>query len=80
MVGKHVDISVGQLLAIHLFDAVGQQPAVQPDEARLGQLAYKSGNVLVLYVCIGVILRARGGVGCFAIIGQESQFLHRKKL
>ena len=56
MVCQFVNVFVGQLLAVHLLDAVGQQAAVQADETRLGQFTDERGNVLVLHVRIGIIL------------------------
>ena len=77
MVGEQVDIFLGGLLAIHLLDAVGEQTAVETDEIRLGQLAYEGGDILVLYIGVGVILRACGCIGSLAIVGEELQFFHR---
>ena len=77
MVRQQVDVAVGQLLAVHALDTVGQQAAVEADEAALGQLADKRGDVLVLHVGVGVVFGACGGVGGVDIVGQEAQFLHR---
>ena len=55
VVSQHVDVLVGQLLAVHLLNAVGQQATVQADEVRLGQLADERGNIFMLHVGVGVI-------------------------
>ena len=72
---KLVDILVGQLLAIHLLDAVGQQATVQADEVRLGQLADERGYVLVFHVGIGIVLRSGGGIHAVAVLREELQLL-----
>ena len=73
MTVEQAAIALGRLAAIHAADAVAKQAAVQPDKALLGQLADKSGNVLVLHVGVGVVLRPRGRVFSLAIVGQEAQ-------
>ena len=45
------------------------------DEVLLGQLADERGDVLVLDVGVGVVLRARRGVRGVAVVGQEAQLL-----
>ena len=77
MMCQQVEIAVGELLAIHLLDAVGQQAAVEADKVRLGQFADEGGDVLVLHVGVGVVLAARGGVGGVHVVGEEPQLLHR---
>ena len=77
VVGQHVDILVGQLLAEHLLDAVGQQAAVQADEVRLGQLADERGDIFVLNVGIGVVLRTGGRIDGVHVVGEELHLLQR---
>ena len=70
-----VYVLIGQLLAVHLLYAVGEQTAIEAYEARLRQLAYERGYVLVLHIGVGVVLRARGGVGGLHVVGEELEFL-----
>ena len=76
VVGEEVDIAVGQLFAVHLFDAVGQQTAVQADEVALGKLADEGGDVLVLDIGVGIVFRTGGGIGGIDIVGEELEFFH----
>ena len=75
MVGQFVDVFIGQFLAVHLFDTVGEQTTVQTDEVRLGQLAYQRGNVLVLHVGIGIVLGSRSGIDGVGVLGEEHHLL-----
>lgn len=75
VVAQKVEVAVRELLAVHLLQTVGQQAAVQADEVLLGQLADERGDVLVLDVGVGVVLRARRGVRGVAVVGQEAQLL-----
>ena len=77
MVGEQVDVLVGQLLVVHLLDALGEQTTVQTDEVRLGQLANQRGNVLVLHIGVGVELGRGGCIGRLHIVGQELQLSQR---
>ena len=77
MVVELVEILVGEGFAIHLLDAVGEQTAVQTDEAGLGELADERGDVLVLHVGVGVVLRTRGGILCLHVVGEELHLLQR---
>ncbi len=77
MVRQQLDIPVGQLLAVHRLDAVGQQATVEADEIRLRQFADQRSNILVLDVGVGIVLGPRGGVGSLAIVRQELHLLHR---
>ena len=56
VVREHFDIFVAELLAVHLFNAVGQKAAIQSDETCLGQFANQSCNIFMLDVGICVIL------------------------
>ena len=75
MVVEQVEVTVGEFLAVHRFDAVGQQASVDADETRLGQLTNQSGDVLLLHVGVGVVFRARGGVRSVDVVAQEVDFL-----
>ena len=77
MVCQLVNVLVSQLLAIHLLDAVGEQTAVQTDEVRLGQLANQRGDVLVLHIRIGVILRTGRCIHTLTVVAQELQLRQR---
>ena len=66
-----VDIFVGELLAIHLLDALNQQPSVQPDEVFLWQFTGERGNILMLHVGVGVEFRACGSVLGLHIVREE---------
>ena len=70
---EQVKVAVRQFLAVHLADAVGQQAAVEPDEAGLGQFADEGGDVLLLDVGVGVVLAAGGRVRGRAVVDQEVQ-------
>ncbi len=72
-----MQVLVGQLLAVHLLDAVGQQTPVEPDEVLLGKLADEGGDVLVLDVGIGVVLRSGGGIRSIAVRSEEIELLAR---
>ena len=71
VVAQQVEVLVGQLLAVHLADAVGEQAAVEPDEVLFGQLADECGDVLVLDVGVGVVFRSRCRVLRIAVVDQE---------
>ncbi len=75
VVVEQIHISVRQLLAVHGFETVGQQAAVEADEVLLGQLADERGYVLVLDIGVGVVLRAAGGVRRIAVVYQKVEFL-----
>ncbi len=72
---EQLDVAVRELLAVHLLQPVGEQPAVQPDETRLGQLADQGGDVLVLDVGVGVVLRSGGRVLRVAVVEQEVELV-----
>ena len=69
--GEEVDIFLGQLLPVHLLDAVDEQTAVQADESLLRQFADEGRDVLVFDVGIGVKLGAGGGVLGNAVVRKE---------
>ncbi len=73
MLVEQLEVAVGKFLAVHLADAVGEQAAVQADEAGLGELADQGGDVLLLDVGVGVVLAAGGRVGGRAVVDQEIQ-------
>ena len=75
MVGEEVDIFVSHLFAIHLFDAVDKQAAVQPDESLLRQFADERSDVLVFDIGIGVKFRPCGSILCYTIVGEELHLL-----
>ena len=60
--GQFVDILIGQLLTIHLFNALRKQLAVQTDKTGFRQLADKGGDVLMLHIGIGIKLRTCGSI------------------
>ena len=74
MVFQQAEVFVREFLAVHLLDAVGQQPAVEPDEVLFGQFADQRGDVLVLDVGVGVVFRPRRGVLRVAVVDQEFEF------
>ena len=71
MVFQQAEVFVREFLAVHLLDAVGQQPAVEPDEVLFGQLADECGDVLVLDVGVGVVFRSRCRVLRVAVVDQK---------
>ena len=75
MLVQQTHVLVAQLLAVHLFDALGQQTAVQTDEALLRQLADQRSDVLVLYVRVRVKFRTLCCVTCLHIVHHEIQTL-----
>lgn len=77
MVLEEIDVAVGCFLAVEGFNLVAKQTAVQADKALLGQFADERGDVLVLYVGVGVVLGAGGGVGRVAIVDEEAEFVGR---
>ena len=77
VVRQQVDIAVAHLFAVHLLDTVGEEAAVEADEAALRQLADEGGDIFVLHVGVGVELGTRGGIGGHHIVAQEAQLLHR---
>ena len=72
---KQAQVLVGQLLAVHFLQPLGEHSAVEADEALLGQLADERGDVLLLHVGVGVELAACGCVGRVAIINKEGKFV-----
>ena len=71
VVFQQAEVFVREFLAVHLLDAVGQQPAVEPDEVLFGQFADQRGDVLVLDVGVGIVFRTRRGVRGIAVVDQE---------
>ena len=69
------EVFIGQFFAVHLLEAVGQQAAIQTDEVLFGQFPDQRGDVLVLYIGVGVELASRGGVLRIAVVHQESQLV-----
>ena len=76
VVSQQVKVLVRQFLAIHFLHPVGQQPAVQADEVRLGQFANQRGDVFMLHIGVGIVLRTGSGIGCLTIVRQKLQFVH----
>ena len=72
---QEVEVAFGGGFAVELADAVAEQAAVQADEALFGQFADERGDVLVLDVGVGVVLRARGRVDGVAVVEQELQLV-----
>ena len=72
---EQLDVTVGHLAAVHLFDPVAQQPAVQPDEVALGELADQRGDVLVLDVRVRVVLAARSRILGVAVVDQKGELV-----
>ncbi len=77
VVRQQVDVAVAHLFAVHLFDSVGEQAAVEADEAALRQFADKGSDVLVFHVGVGVELGTCSGVGSHHIVAKEVQLFHR---
>ena len=75
VVVEQIEVTVGKFFAIYFLDAVRQQATVDADEARLGQLADERGDVLLLHVGVGIVLRASGGVRGVDIVAQEVNLL-----
>ena len=75
VVVEQVEVTVSKFLAVYRLDAVRQQAAVDADEARLGQLADERGDIFLLHVGVGVVLRAGGRVGSIAVVAQEVDLL-----
>ena len=75
VVVQQLQITIGHLLAIHIFEAVRQQTTVQADEVRLGKLAYQSSHILVFHIGIGIILTTSSRVGGITIVQQETEFV-----
>ena len=72
---QQLQITVGYLLAIHIFEAVRQQTTIQADEVRFGKLAYQSSHILIFHIGIGIILTAGGRIGSITIVQQETEFV-----
>ena len=77
MVLEEIDVAVGGFLAVEGFNLVAKQTAVQADKALLGEFADERGDVLVLYVGVGVVLGAGGGIGRVAIVDEEAELVGR---
>ena len=75
MLVQQTHVLVAQLLAVHLFDALGQQTAVQTDEALFRQLADQRSDVLVLYVRVRVKFRTLCCITCLNVVHHEIQSL-----
>ena len=73
MLVEKTHIAVRKLFAEHLFDSLGQQTAVQTDEALLRQLANQSSDILMLNIRVGIEFRTLGGIGCLHIIHHKIQ-------
>jgi hypothetical protein len=71
MAVEKTHIAVAQLLAVHLLQSVGEQPAVQADETLLWKFANQSGDVFLLHIGVGVVFAAGGGIFGFAVVDEE---------
>ena len=56
MVVEQVEIAVGRFFAIHLFELVAEQTAVQTDKIAFGDFADEGGEVFVLDICVRIEL------------------------
>ena len=77
MVIEEVEIAIGCLFSVHLFELVAEQAAVQTDEIAFGNFADEGGQVFVLHIGVGIELRPGGGVVGVAIVDEETEFLCR---
>ena len=75
MVLEKIKITVGKLFAIHFLYLITEQTTIQTDEIGFWKLADKSGYVLVLHICVGIVFWTRGGIGSFAIINKKLQLV-----
>ena len=55
MVLEKIKITVGKLFAIHFLYLITEQTTIQTDEIGFWKLADKSGYVLVLHICVGIV-------------------------
>ena len=56
MVVEQVEIAVGRLFTIHLFELVAEQTAVQTDKIAFGDFADEGGEVFVFDICVRIEL------------------------
>ena len=72
---EQVEITLRSFLAVHFFEAVAEQTAVQTNEIAFGKFTNERSQVLVLYIGIRVELRARGCIRSVAVIHQKTELL-----
>ena len=75
MVVEQVEVTVSSFLAIHLFEAVAEQTAVQTNEIAFGKFTDEGSQIFVLYIGIRVELRTSGCICCVAVIHQKAELL-----
>ena len=73
MLIEQVHVLVAELLTEHLFDTLGEQTAVQTNEALFRKFTDQGRDVLVLHVSIGIELRTLGSIGSLHVVHHEIQ-------
>ena len=72
---QQVHITVGYFFAVHIFQAVYQQAAVDADKIRFGEFAYQCGDILVLHIGVGIVFAAGSRIGSVAIIEKKFELV-----
>ncbi len=72
---QQVQITVGYFFAVHIFQAVYQQAAVEADKIRFGEFAYQCGDILVLHIGVGIVFAAGSRIGSVAIIEKKVELV-----
>ena len=72
---QQVQITVGYFFAVHIFQAVYQQAAVEADKIRFGEFAYQCGDILVLHIGVGIVFAAGSRIGSVAIIEKKFELV-----
>ena len=71
MLVEEAHIPIGELFAEHLFDALGEETAVETDESLLRQLTDKSSDVLMLHIRVRIKFRSLRRIGSLHIVHHE---------
>ena len=72
---EQVEITLRSFFAVHLFETVAEQTAIQTNEIAFGKFTNERCQVFVLYIGIRVELRASGCIRCVAVIHQKTELL-----
>ena len=75
MVVEQVEVTVSSFLAVHVFEAVAEQTAVQTNEIAFGKFTDEGSQVFVFYIGVCIKLRTASGICCVAVIHQETELL-----
>ena len=75
MIVEQVEITLRSFLAVHFFETVAEQTAIQTNEITFGEFTDERCQVFVFHIGVGIKLRTASGICCVAVIHQETELL-----